>query len=487
MTAEPNAKQRGAYYTPRDVVETLVRWAVRSEAELMLDPSCGDGRFLACHRNSIGVEQDEQACRAAQAGAEHAEIICDDFFTWAARQEKRFDCAAGNPPFIRYQRFKGDLRTRALTLCARLGVRFSALASSWAPFLVVTASLLRRGGRMSFVVPAEIGHAPYATPLLDYCVENFARVQVVAYREKLFGNLSEDCWLLHAEGHGGSASHLHFSALDRFSPMRAPPTDALAISVSDWRRGWNRRLRPFLLPPAAREAYAAVAGDSKALRLGDCASVGIGYVTGDNDFFHLRPSKADALGIPSSVLLPSVRNTRLLPNDSLTPATVETWRSADQPILLLNLPKTSTLPKPVARYLESEAGTLARASYKCRNRDPWYSVPDVSVPDLFLTYMSGRRPNLVENIAGCTCPNTLHAVRLKPGNSTIALKAAWRHPFTALSCELEGHPLGGGMLKLEPREAAQVVLGRPHALKVMPQDQIVEAVGIMQRWRHLAA
>jgi adenine-specific DNA-methyltransferase len=28
----------------------------------------------------------------------------------------------------------------------------------------------------------------------------------------------------------------------------------------------------------------------------------------------------------------------------------------------------------------------------------------------------------------------------------------------ALSCKLEGHPLGGGMLKLEPREAAQVLL-----------------------------
>lgn len=56
---------------------------------------------------------------------------------------------------------------------------------------------------MAFVVPAEVGHAPYAAPLLDYLVENFATVHVVAVREKLFPHLSEDCWLLFTDGHGG--------------------------------------------------------------------------------------------------------------------------------------------------------------------------------------------------------------------------------------------------------------------------------------------
>jgi adenine-specific DNA-methyltransferase len=34
-------------------------------------------------------------------------------------------------------------------------------------FLVTTASLLKQGGRLAFVVPAEIGHAPYAAPLVE--------------------------------------------------------------------------------------------------------------------------------------------------------------------------------------------------------------------------------------------------------------------------------------------------------------------------------
>lgn len=42
-------KNTGAYFTPADPVRALVKWAVKSDNDRMLDPSCGDGRFLALH------------------------------------------------------------------------------------------------------------------------------------------------------------------------------------------------------------------------------------------------------------------------------------------------------------------------------------------------------------------------------------------------------------------------------------------------------
>ena len=39
-----------------------------------------------------------------------------DFFSWAGETKDRFECTAGNPPFIRYQRFTGDVRRRAIRL-----------------------------------------------------------------------------------------------------------------------------------------------------------------------------------------------------------------------------------------------------------------------------------------------------------------------------------------------------------------------------------
>ena len=76
---------------------------------------------------------------------------------------------------------------------------------------------------MAFVAPAEIGHAPYAAPLLEYLVRHFEVVHVVAVREKLFPQLSEDCWLLYADGFGGSTEEIRFTPRDRFHPSREPP------------------------------------------------------------------------------------------------------------------------------------------------------------------------------------------------------------------------------------------------------------------------
>lgn len=479
-------KLRGAYYTPEDVAASLVRWAVHRDSDRLLDPACGDGRFISAHCPSVGVEQDPMAARRAMQRAPWALVHEGDFFAWTSHTFERFECAAGNPPFIRYQTFKGPARTLALRVCAALGIHFTGLTSSWAPFLVATASLLKPGGRMAFVVPAEIGHAPYAAPLMEYLVARFGLVQVVAIREKLFPELSEDCWLLYAEGFGTRTEQIAFSILDRFKPCERPPEVNLRIGVDEWRNLARRRLRTYLLPEETRALYFAIASDPGTKRLVDYAEIGIGYVSGANEFFHLRPSEARRLDIPEHFVFPTVRSGRALPANRLTSKDVTVWREKDDPILLLRLPKRGNLPASVVRYLETDAGQEARKAFKCRTRHPWYSVPDVQFPDCFLTYMSGRTPSLVHNEAGCTCTNSIHSVRLRNPHLACGLLTSWRSPLVQLSCELEGHPLGGGMLKLEPREAQQVIIPGEIALSEDQLEFIRAGLNEMRLWRHYA-
>jgi adenine-specific DNA-methyltransferase len=277
-TAEPTAeepfvphfaKESGAYFPPDKVVRSLVKWAVRSGRDRLLDPSCGSGHFLAVHANSVGIEQSALSAAEAIRRAPGALVHEGDFFTWASQTSERFECAAGNPPFIRYQCFKGEVRERAQALCTKLGADFSGLSSSWPLFLVAAASLLKRGGRMAFVVPAEIGHAPYSAPLLEYLVRHFSTVQVIAVREKLFPDLSEDCWLLRAENFGGSTTEILFSALEGFSYSEAPPSSSVRVGVREWRDLWNRRLRPFLLPSPVRDVYQRLSLEARTQRFGD--------------------------------------------------------------------------------------------------------------------------------------------------------------------------------------------------------------------------
>jgi hypothetical protein len=84
----------------------------------------------------------------------------------------------------------------------------------------------------------------------------------------------------------------------------------------------------------------------------------------------------------------------------------------------------------VRRYLETDAARVARMAYKCRVRDPWYSVPDAQVPGFFFTYMSGLEPNLVRNDTHCQPRMTVIFPPPAPhlGSSARSRRLALAHP-----------------------------------------------------------
>ena len=180
-----------------------------------------------------------------------------------------------------------------------------------------------------------------------------------------------------------------------------------------------------------------------------------------------------------------MRSGRELQGEAITDETVAGWRSDDRPNFLLALDPQVSLPVAVRRYLDSPRGEEARQRYKCRVRSSWYAVPHVAVPDFFLSYMSGEGPALVENRARCTCTNAVHAVRLNAtGVDAARLRRRWKTTLTSLSCEIEGHPLGGGVLKLEPREALQVLVSLNGNSPPGIERDLQEGVDILRRWRH---
>lgn len=62
----------------------------------------------------------------------------------------------------------------------------------------------------------------------------------------------------------------------------------------------------------------------------------------------------------------------------------------------------------------------------------------------------------------------------------------WESPFIKLSSEIEGHPLGGGMLKLEPREASQIAFPEKTTLEHVDVAIVEEALTTLREWRHYA-
>jgi hypothetical protein len=121
--------------------------------------------------------------------------------------------------------------------------------------------------------------------------------------------------------------------------------------------------------------------------------------------------------------------------------------------------------------------------YKCRVRTPWYRVPGVVAPDAFLTYMSDVVPRLCLNQARVVASNNLLNVRLPeiPAGLRSAFVLAFYNSATLLSCERIGRSYGGGVLKLEPREADRILvpaleLVRRHRKPLMKVADRIDAV-----------
>ena len=113
-------------------------------------------------------------------------------------------------------------------------------------------------------------------------------------------------------------------------------------------------------------------------------------------------------------------------------------------------------PDPDAVHQGREERGVDKA-YKCPVRTPWWRPPVVTPPDLFFTYMSHRYPRLITNKARVTFLNSMHGVRLKPHTKNVArdaLPLLVLNSLTMLGAEIYGRSYGGGILKMEPREAS---------------------------------
>ena len=177
-------KARGAFFTPIPVARFLVDWAVQHPDSAVLEPSCGEAVFLhqigrrATHAGRlVGVELHAGSARKAEkslrAEGVKARVHSGDFFLHSEFGE--YDAVVGNPPYIRYQDFVGESRSRAREAALRAGVPLTNLASSWAAFAVHAALHLKAGGRLALVLPAELLTVNYASPVRQFLLEHFEK------------------------------------------------------------------------------------------------------------------------------------------------------------------------------------------------------------------------------------------------------------------------------------------------------------------------
>lgn len=412
-------KSLGAYYTPDALASWMCRWAVRRSGESVLDPACGDGVFLVqagrLTNRLTGIDIDRRACDRARKRVS-AHIICGDLF---ATQIPPHDVVVGNPPFVRFQRYRPEI-------ARRFGL--SPLASSWAPFVLRSAQLARR--RMAMLVPREALFANYARPVLQRLRDEFAQVQLIALDDYLFeGTLAKVAVLL-CERSGERT----FVVREAGSLQQL---DRPGAAAQEWM--WARV--PRVVWPAVREALEMF------VPLRHVARVHTGVVTGDKSFFMRTRQEARRLGM--KYFVEAVTTPMQLRGARFTRA--DFARLEGQPVHMFAY-QDERVPPELADYLDEGIRRGVHLGYKCRNRRPWWKLRLGRVPDAFLGYLIMAVPKFAANHAGVRCTNNLHAVDF----SQPVEIAAWYNYATLVTLELVGRVCADGALKIEPCDADRI-------------------------------
>ncbi|MDQ1439269.1 MAG: adenine-specific DNA-methyltransferase [Acidimicrobiaceae bacterium] len=360
------------------------------------------------------------------------------------------DAVVGNPPFVRYQEHRGAARQRSIAAALKQGVRLSGLASSWASVVVHSSGFLKPDGRLAMVLPAELLTVHYAEPIRRWLRHRFAGVTLVMFERLQFDDALEKVVLLLAHGSGGC---------DSFSLVYVEDASDLAslhfgdsVSVTPASEGkWT----DLLLPLARRRRYREVVA-SHFLNLSQIGSVELGTVTGANHYFALSEAARHEYGLTEELLRPICPpGSRHLRGTTFTKAHWERLKAAGERVWLL-CPEPEDETPSLRRYVERGEREGVNQAYKCQVRSPWWRPPVVAPPDLFFTYMSHRYPRFVRNTAKTSLLNSMHGVRLKrdtPRAVGAALPLLALNSVTMLGAEIHGRAYGGGMLKMEPREA----------------------------------
>jgi adenine-specific DNA methylase len=248
------------------------------------------------------------------------------------------------------------------------------------------------------------------------------------------------------EGHG---IHL-VDCRDEYDPQLLRKFQAPQEPVQNSTEKWTQ----YFLDDEQRTVLRAALSNPRITLLGSLASVDVGVVTGENAFFIIDSERADELRIESRFLKPVVARTSCIKGTIFTGSE---WKGANSKHLLVIDPSKTT-SKSVRKYILSGENNGVHANYKCRIRDPWYTVPTLWVPHAFMFRQIGAFPRFVLNQSSATCTDTIHRLRFKNKALSREIISSFYNSLTFACAEMFGRSYGGGVLELMPTEAERLPL-----------------------------
>ena len=493
-------KLRGGYYTPIELSDYLTKWAIRVGDERILEPSCGDGNFIdSVLRKLVDLKKNGNKISSKITAVEieanelskaktrlsnyklselETEFICGDFFNLFEKLQKEggYDVVLGNPPYIRFQYFDNGSREKAFWHLRNADYKPTKLANAWSAFVQLSIELLKEGGRLAMVLPAELLQVGYAAELRKHLSAQFSHIVIIGFKKLVFPEIQQEVVLLLAEGKRNMSileSDIHTIEFEDGKDLLN--SEDLENAVKHIPSKHSRPLFKWTGLFLSEKSFYAVdeAQRSKLIiPLGKLANVDIGVVTGRNSFFVFDEKTRKEI-LATKFTLPIIGKTSTLKSIVFDENDFENYQLIAPGYLLdLNNIPEKDIPKKLKEYIARGEAEDVHKGYKCRVRKRWFDVPSIYVPNAFMFRQIHKYPLLVVNRAGATSTDTIHRVKFINGAKPEKLAAICFNSLTLAWAEISGRSYGGGVLELETSEAEHLPI--PYDPKIEIDSQKVD-------------
>jgi hypothetical protein len=495
-------RQLGQFWTPEPLARLMVRWAVRSPTDVVLDPAAGPGVFLleAVDRlTGMQVRPEDLASRILgyeiapttrllgalalhqkQESLGERILLGDYLLTRPAFRPTAIVC---NPPYTRHhalpEEYKGLVRHN---LERRFRVRLSRYSSLFVYFFLCSLEQLEPDGRMAYLTPVELFEASYSHAVIRVLRRQARLRAILRFHPSLevFPGVDAAPCVSLVEGPGRQAS-------DTFRLLEIKDwedtQDILNVIEDPGRVGcfpWGRAdsvpiadLEPGIKGAVRFDRQAKRAGWVPLIEVAKCVR---GIATGGNDFFLLTEEEAKRLELEQGALKPVITKTRDVMGYVLTHERMEELElKGARTRLLCILPEhdISRWPK-VCAYLERGREMGIPGGVLVKTRKEWYHSERRATPPILYTYLGRTRPRFIWNAAKVQALTTF--LLIYPKESIVcneinlkALLAVLNSPQVIAGLRDHGRGYGWEAVKIEPREIEGVPI--PDFLQITPRDR----------------
>lgn len=444
-------KKYAQFFTPDIISDFMANWIVTQPQEQIevLDPAFGLGVFcrsllkLNSNIKVTGYDIDDKILKAAKENfhtmTDVVSIQKQDYLTSAWK--KKYDGIICNPPYLKFHDYDNSRYIPEIN--SRLGTKLNGFTNIYTLFLLKSISLLKKGGRLAFIIPSEFLNSDYGVEVKRSLLKSKAlrHIIIVDFTENAFNDALTTASILLCEN-SDSTESVHFSTTKDVTRLEECLHENKEYKTTDLDA--NIKWRLYYEDSQAKQYKHLVPFRT-------FAKVSRGIATGANNYFTFKRSKLDEFNINSHCIYPCICHAKDVDTSIFSFEDFQYLSDSDKNVYLFN-GQADEHSASVREYIKIGEQHNIDKRYLTQSRSPWYSIENRVPSPIWVSVFNRNGLRFVRNEANVRNLTTFHCVY---NIGIIETNILFAYLLTKVAKEIfldNSRQYGNGLVKFEPND-----------------------------------